>query len=143
MRDIEILDLMVKDHQKIVKLLKELHANFADVFEVKSKLFEKLKWGLEKHFFIEERAIFVFYAPQDETEVNIIPDLLKEHDMILEKLSELEEDLKTRFDTHFIEFQKLLMKNKTFEEGVFYPKLDQGLDENKKKIIIDRINSSF
>jgi hemerythrin superfamily protein len=38
------------------------------------------------------------------------------------------------------EFKEFLIKHKNFEEKEVYPKLDESLDEQQKKLIVDRIS---
>ncbi len=140
MKNTEIWDLMTKDHLKISNLLEDVSNIDEDDFETVIDKFNKFKWELQKHFFTEERAIFVFYRKPD-IEINLIPDLLWEHDKILNKLDEVEKKLYEKKKIDFSGFKQMLLKHKNNEEEILYPKLDEGLDESKKEIIVSRIKS--
>ena len=131
----EIPDLMKKSHYKIEKLLNE--------FGKDNSLFNKFKWELEKHLFIEEKAIFIFYNPKDSEDFDTIPNLIQEHRKMEKLLSEIENNLRIKKTIDVSELLKLLVKHRKFEDGTLYPKLNRELDEAKKNIIIERINENF
>jgi hemerythrin superfamily protein len=96
---------------------------------------------LEKHFFVEERAIFTSYNPERVDEgYNVFLDLSKQHTVVLEKLESLRNKLQRREPFDLSELKKLLMKHKNFEEKKIYPVIDQEIDEGEKRFIIERIN---
>ena len=138
----EISDLMRKNHYRIEQLLKE----FKTIYEKNPKLrfssFDKFKWELEKHLFIEEKAIFIFYSPKDAEDFDTIPNLVQEHRKMLELLNKIENNLKSK-NVDISELLKLLIKHRNFEDGTLYPKLDRELEDSKKKIIIERLTENF
>ena len=138
----EISDLMRKNHYRIEQLLKE----FKTIYEKNPKLifssFDKFKWELEKHLFIEEKAIFIFYSPKDSEDFDTIPNLVQEHRKMLELLNKIENNLKDK-NVDISELLKLLIKHRNFEDGTLYPKLDRELEDSKKKIIIERLTENF
>ena len=138
----EIPDLMKKNHYRIEQLLKE----FKTIYEKNPKLifssFDKFKWELEKHLFIEEKAIFIFYSPKDAEDFDTIPNLVQEHRKMLELLNKIENNLKSK-NVDISELLKLLIKHRNFEDGTLYPKLDRELEDSKKKIIIERLTENF
>ena len=138
----EISDLMRKNHYRIEQLLKE----FKTIYEKNPKLifssFDKFKWELEKHLFIEEKAIFIFYSPKDSEDFDTIPNLVQEHRKMLELLNKIENNLKSK-NVDISELLKLLIKHRNFEDGTLYPKLDRELEDSKKKIIIERLTENF
>ncbi len=141
--DITMAGLMVKNHIEIEKLVGAVEENLDKDFKLANRLFNKLKWELEKHFFIEEKAIFI-YCDLKSTEDNfIISSLLREHKIILELLNDMENDLTNNSRIDISKFKEILMKHKNFEDRSFYPKLDKGLNELQREIVIDRINGSF
>ena len=130
----EISDLMLRDHCKIEKLLSEFKLSIGS--PEAEKRFDGFKWELEKHMFIEERAIFTFVKPEDNEDFAAIPKLKREHDEILDLMESIEKDTK---EEDVSKLQNLLMKHKTFEDEVLYPKLDVELNAEQKKIIVDRL----
>ena len=63
MKSNDILDVMVKDHNRLMKYLEDVKKNIKSDFDVLLKSFNTFEWNLEKHFFVEERAIFTSYNP--------------------------------------------------------------------------------
>ena len=98
MKSTAILDRMVKDHGKIVKLLNDVEKVIDQEQDIVStmKVFDKFDWTLEKHFFTEEKAIFTSYEPENVTEgYAMLPELIKEHNEILNKLSVMRRAIKS------------------------------------------------
>ena len=71
----------------------------------------------------------------------MLPELTKQHNFILNQLSNWRKDLvnKDKIDG-FYKFKKVLINHKIFEENEVYPKLDQSLADSDKKLIIGRLN---
>ncbi len=127
---ISIIKLMDKDHKKIKELLL--------VFENSETIqnFNRFKWNLQKHFFIEEKVIFnTDSLGEDNENLSLI---LNEHSQILNLMDMLEEDLIDNKKPKTAEMKHLLLNHARFEDEVFYPKLDEILDEQQKQNIIDR-----
>jgi hypothetical protein len=138
----DILELMVKDHCKIEQLLDKLEANVGKDYPTMMKSFNKFEWELEKHIFVEEKAIFTSYRPEDVTEgYKMLPELTKQHNVILNKLDLMRKDVRNkRKFTDIYGFKEFLIKHKNFEEKDVYPMLDQALDDVQKQLIVERIN---
>jgi len=140
MKSTAILELMVTDHAKIIRLLADVeHSLGKEVTEV-LKVFNTFEWELEKHMFTEEKAIFTSYSPTNIFEgYPIVPDLMKQHDEISAYLAAMRKAVMWQQPTPFKEMKDLLLSHKTFEEVSLYPHLDQDLDEKQKNEIISRI----
>jgi len=110
-------------------------------YEVFPMVFNKFKWELEKHFFIEEKAIFTLIYSDDTESNEMKDDLLRQHRTILKDLKSIEEGLNSNLDTDLSEFKQSLIKHRDFEDESFYPILEQELDEERKKEIRDRISN--
>lgn len=140
MKNETILDVMLKDHEKILKLLDGLEKCIYQDKLILKKMFETFSWELEKHLFTEEKVIFTLYEPEEQIEFyDIIPNLMIEHDEINNKLRELRKIIKSNKECNPQDFIELFTKHTNFEEESFYPKIDQTLDEKTKKFIINRI----
>ena len=140
MKSLLILDLMIKDHAKIVKLLNDVEKNIGKDTITIMKTFDNFEWTLEKHIFTEEKAIFTSYSPTNIREgYKMVPELVKEHNKILNTLEVMRMDLLKKKPCNFTEFKEILINHKTFEEDFLYPKLDQELTEEQKNMIITRI----
>lgn len=133
---------MVKDHCKLEKLLDELETNSEKDYSIITRSFNKFEWSLEKHIFVEEKAIFTSYNPKDVTEgYKMLPVLTQQHNVILNKLNNMRKNVRNKRPIRDIyEFKEFLIKHKNFEESEVYPHLDQTLNEKQKEIIINRIN---
>jgi len=136
---INISDLMVQNHKYIKRLFnvfkKNLKGNNGRVLES----FDIFKWEMEKHLLIEEKAIFGFYYSDDSEDYEITLDLIKQHKVILEMLKIIEMDLKNDGVANILEFERLWVKHKRFEDEIFYPELDRKLNNHEKKDIAERI----
>lgn len=140
MKSTAILDLMVKDHDRLMDYLKDVENNFGRDFGFLSQSFNTFQWNLEKHFFVEERAIFTSYNPDEpDKEYKFFSDLMDQHTEILETIESLRKKLQKREPFDLNELKKLLVEHKTFEEKSIYPVLDQEINEGEKRFIIDRI----
>lgn len=137
----DIVEILSKDHCKIDRLLSDFRTNPSSPDS--GKKFEKLRWKLEKHLFLEERAVFTFLRLEDNEDFAAIPELEREHDKILEMLDVIEKDLgrkdRENLTENVTELCNLLIKHKSFEDEKIYPKLDVELNERQKKIITKRL----
>ena len=141
MKTTAILDLMVKDHARLMQLLKIAESHFGQAKDELMKSFHTFEWNLEKHFFVEERAIFTAYNPEYIDEgYDVFLDLSKQHTNILEKVQILRKEVEIKGDVDTSKLKELLIKHKDLEEKKIYPKLDQEIGEGEKRFIIERIN---
>jgi hemerythrin-like domain-containing protein len=141
MKSTAILDVMVRDHGKIVKLLLDVEKSIGMELVSTMKVFDTFEWELEKHIFIEEKAIFTSYSPANIAEgYKMVPELIKQHNDILNRLRVMRKDLLWERPVDFMEFKELIMAHKTFEEASLYPKLDAELGTAQKEEIIRKIS---
>jgi iron-sulfur cluster repair protein YtfE (RIC family) len=104
------------------------------------KVFDTFEWELEKHMFVEEKAIFTSYSPKNIAEgYRMMPQLIQQHNDLLNKLQMMRKDLTWQRPVRFEEFRELLLMHKTFEEKSLYPKLDLELSVHQKEEIIKKI----
>jgi iron-sulfur cluster repair protein YtfE (RIC family) len=135
-----LTDLMVKDHGKIVKMLHDVEKSIGMELISTMKVFDNFEWELEKHMFVEEKAIFTSYNPKNiASGYRMMPTLVQQHNDLLNKLQVMRKDLTWQRPAKFEEFRELLLTHKTFEEASFYPKLDQELSVQQKEEIIKKI----
>jgi hemerythrin len=140
MKSAVITDLMIKDHAAIIRLLNDVKKNLNEDRVKLMRFYDDFKWKLEKHFFTEEKAVFTMYEPSDvKTGYRMLPELINEHNTLLNKLDIMRKDLIMCRSIDFDGFTESLVKHKNFEEVNLYPKLDQTLNDEQKKIIINRI----
>ena len=126
----------MEDHEKIEKTMDKLKQE-KNLKKIK-KIFEEFKWDFEKHLFTEERTVFTFFNPQTEEEYQFIPEMLKDHDKLLNFLKQIEKEI-IKGKINLNAFEELMKKHKQFEEEFFYPKLDKELSKQQKNTIINRL----
>ena len=140
MKSTTILDLMVKDHSKIIRLLNDVEKHLKQDTISLMNAFDKFEWALEKHIFTEEKAIFTSYNPTNILEgYKMVPELIKEHNEILNNIRVLRKDLIKHRPGDFNTFATILQNHRSFEEENLYPKLDQELSDSQKMMIISKI----
>lgn len=137
MVNVIISEIMDKHHSKLDKLFREVKNKINT--EEAEETFNHFKWELEKHFFIEEKAIFTQYSPKDREEYVAMPYVLEEHNLLLDLMKELEYSLKEGNEVDFKKFEELLDKHKKFEDQSFYPRLDKNLQSSDKQEIVRKI----
>jgi iron-sulfur cluster repair protein YtfE (RIC family) len=135
-----ILEIMLDDHALIEVLLIAFRDNLGKDIESIEESFDKFRWELEKHIFVEEKVIFKFCNLPESEICKTVNNLVKDHDNMLAMLNEVQNDLVTKNETDISKFQELLKTHRKIEEEVLYPRLDQILDKEQKEIIIARIN---
>lgn len=125
-----ITEIMLEEHKKIDEFLKDLERSYSD------DKFNRFKWTLEKHFFVEEKAIFDLLNSIKSEEVSPVFDLMEEHGEIIELARHLGEveDKKRALEN----LKVLLTKHSRFEDSMFYPNLDKTLNQNTKREIIEK-----
>ncbi|MBU0497206.1 MAG: hemerythrin domain-containing protein [Candidatus Thermoplasmatota archaeon] len=135
-----ILDLMIKDHGRLISLLNKVEKSISKDSESAIKAFDAFEWAFEKHVFTEEKAIFTSYQPKNVSiGFKMLPELIKEHNEIINRLRVMRRDALIGHSSDFVGFKELLFRHKTFEEEELYPKMDQELSEADKQRIINRI----
>ena len=128
-----IADLMIKEHSNLDKELEEFEK------EPNQDKLDKFRWCLEKHFFIEEKAIFYIYQSIVGKEVENIFDVMKEHGEVLDLIKLIDNKLPEKDEENILKLKEILEKHLKFENSVFYPKLDIDLNPEQRKIIIEKV----
>ena len=94
MKSASLVTLMVKDHGKIVKLLQDVEQSLGMELVSTMKVFDTFEWELEKHIFVEEKAIFTSYNPKDIAEgYKMVPELIAQYNNILNELRLMRKNL--------------------------------------------------
>jgi len=131
-----IPEIMMKDHARIHNLISELELKQQTDQNNTQPLFIKLKWTIEKHFFVEEKVIFKIYSSNFQDN-DYLDNLIKEHRDILFLLNKIDNNLKN--SNELLEELKLTINTHAkYEDEIFYPKLEEELSENEKELIKDR-----
>lgn len=138
---ISILSLMKNDHHEIESLIDSLSESLDGSYDKMQKHFERFEWKLEKHLFVEEKAIFTFYEPDDVTMgYQMLPIVTKQHNHLFNELSKMRKEVRNgKEPSGLTELKTFLMKHRNFEERDLYPKLEEALKPAQKQKIVDRI----
>ncbi len=132
--------LMKQEHNRILEILNIFENHADEKVKEKQGFFNTLKWNLEKHMFVEEKAIISLYQSIVNEEVSDVFDILQEHGEINNLLNEIEKKLKRNEKPITNELKQLLTEHVEFETSSFYPMLDEKLNEFQKDFIINRVN---
>jgi hemerythrin superfamily protein len=138
---ISILSLMKQDHHEIESLIDSLTDSLEGSYDLMRPHFERFEWKLEKHLFIEEKAIFTFYEPEDVTQgFHMLPTIMKQHNFILNELSKMRKSVNNgKSPAGLDELKLFLEKHRDYEEKDLYPKLEDALTSDQKKKVVERI----
>ena|SRR3989344_5540759 len=136
----EITILMLKQHNFLNGLLKKYEA-----LETKNRNLSKIKdyfynfkWNLDKHFFIEEKDIFVVTDLNDKKEFELMKSLLKDHEDLRETAKKMAEEILEGHKPSSFVLSNILLGHEKREVKIFYPKLDSRLPAKEKKDIIEK-----
>ena len=130
--------LMLEDHKRILGFLNEFEKQIAKDTRKAKEIFEKFKWNLEKHFFVEEKVIFTIFDTRGEGEQEDILNLLKEHKDIFLLMKKAEDSLSKNTKPDVSELKTILLRHADFEGENFYPRLEEELSEQEKSLITQR-----
>jgi len=132
-----IPEIMLRDHARLHNLIQEVKHKIPEDTKESHYLFIKLKWNLEKHFFIEEKVVFHIFSKLMPEESQELSNLLIEHKSALLLLQRIDQDFKN--SGNFLEqLDKLLTAHANFEDKILYQRLEQQLSKEQKKLIFDR-----
>jgi len=129
--------LMINEHKKIREIFNKFEREQNS--EKKEGLYNKFKWAIEKHLFVEEKAIFTFSQNISGRIVSDIFRLMDEHGDILNLIKDIEYNLDKKIEPVFSELKEILKNHEKFEEETFYPELDKMLNNQQKAELIERI----
>lgn len=137
MSKLRIADVMRDEHIRLTKMLLGLMSVVSADSEGTFKKFIEFKWNIEKHFFVEEQAIFAVYTSKVDVgrrEVNLI----SEHKLMAKMLTEFEARIYKGELPDFSDFRKIMFKHQGVEDDYFYTGLETNLNEDMKADIINK-----
>ena len=134
-----IPEIMLKDHARIHNLLQEVKYKISEKTKDSEYLFIRLKWTLEKHFFVEEKVIFTIYSESELGEIEELNHLINEHKDALLLVKKIDNNFNNPKE-YIEDLDKLLSAHAKFEDEIFYPRLEEELPEEQKQLIEDRCN---
>lgn len=136
MENNNISRIMTGEHNAINSLIDELWINLDnDKAEI---IYKKLKWLLEKHFYLEEKAIFDLYTPKTDKDLLEVAELIKQHEELRALFINIGEAIEHKIKPDLRIFEELAKRHAKFEDDIFYPKLDNELNEEQKAKVIDK-----
>jgi len=135
-----ILNLMIAHHALLNALFILFRDQAIEKSEKTSSSLSELIWETNKHFFIEEKAVFDFVVMENFGVLSMVNQLKDEHITMLNDLKRFSEDASKVTKEDLENFSNLLEVHRELEEEKLYPKIDNELSEQQKKKIIDRVN---
>jgi len=139
MKNDNILEIMVSHHALLETLFSVWQEEIEKSIGNPKASLGQLQWEMEKHFFVEENAIFDFTRWQNSVIAEMVDHLKKDHHNMLESLKGFFTD-SAKIDGAISAFSKILKQHRQLEEKELYPKLDEELTESQKQEIISHIN---
>jgi len=140
MKDSSVLDIMVAQHALVEALFFAFRDESKDNTAKAQPFLADFVWELEKHFLVEEGAIFSFLPWKDPEISEMISRVKDEHVTMLESLASITKKMPKVEKEEIEGFFALLSKHRQLEEEKLYPLLDQRLNDIQKKQIIARVN---
>lgn len=135
---VSIEKLMLEEHKRLRKCLEDLERNLDDYEKTKIH-FNKCKWNLQKHFFVEEKVIFDNFVSMSGEETTDTFHLLEDHVEIIQLLKIIEDKLDEKIKPNIESLKQKLLSHKDYEDRSFYPSLDEKLTLEQKKEIAKKI----
>jgi hemerythrin-like domain-containing protein len=137
--DNSIKELMLEEHRRVRDILDSFEILVKENLNKAKEEFSKFKWALEKHFFVEEKVVFIISDKLVGDEISYIFDLMQEHGSIIELVNNVGGGLKNNVTPNNRGVTSLLKRHAVFEDSYFYPKLDEILSAEQKKEISERV----
>jgi len=134
-----LTELMTREHQRLEDMLEDISVLANQSPEKVAERFNIFRSNLEKHIFMEEKAIFRIEGPTG-AEVTDAFKLLQEHGVIIGLVKKIEDSIKNREFSEMEKLMEFLDEHCNFENEVLYPNLDKKLSDDRKKEILERVN---
>ena len=131
-----IILLMKDDHGKIKLLVKKLEMQYLVSPGQTGKCFSDLMSELEKHFMVEEKAIFDLLDEATPRCYDMMTRLLQEHNHISSLMKDIKRCIRRKDLPPFEDLAYALNRHREFEDRSFYPVLEKELDSARKREMI-------
>ena len=138
-----IQKLMDGQHRALIKLLEDFLKAFKENPIGSGMILEKFKINAEKHFSVEDFAIFNAHEAMNSENVKDTFQLMEDHQAILALLNKIQNELGKEIKKDVFELEAMLKNHQEFEDNEFYPNLDENLNENHRLLIISRIKQKI
>ena len=127
---------MIAEHLRLSKMLLNI-ISLNDKSKDINNNFLEFKWNIEKHFFVEEKAIFASYTSRVDAGTKHI-NLIREHKEMLSMLMEFQKLIEQEKKLDFSKFKKVLFNHQQIEDEYFYTSLENNINEDLKSEIVDK-----
>jgi len=131
-----IPEIMLEEHARLQAMLREFE-ELAGTEGAKEK-FNVFKWNLDKHFFVEEKAVFHAYLSRTREDDFDIVRVIEEHNEMQSLVKALEEEIEEEKEVNLSALKEILARHEKFEDGTLYPRIEEELDEEQKERIKKR-----
>jgi hypothetical protein len=94
-----------------------------------------LQWLLERHFYLEEKSIFLYYKANPNADKTFIHQLIIQHDVILAALADVKsvcEKVCKEIEEAFTKLNSKLSMHYEYEKEFLYNELDQKVTTEEK-----------
>ena len=135
----KISDLMLEEHERLEKFLNNFTESLDNDFNKAKDAFNILKWNLEKHMFVEEKAIFSLFEKITGEDSNDTFQIMQEHQKEEEMIKNIENKLNNNEKPEVSEFVEFLKNHILAENEFFYPKLDSLLNNQQRQELAERV----
>ncbi len=133
----KIANYFVEDHLTISKLVKSAVEKPIN----RERVLKKIEWHVNRHFYIEEKAFFVFLDFAKQNNPQFFRRFLSDHNHLLKLVEDIQQNPKSKKKA--LNLVKSLGKHVSFEVDKFYPYLEKNLDKKDKKTVIEEIEKSI
>jgi hypothetical protein len=131
---------LTEDHKRVGTLLIELISlNKRDMFTLIPPVLKKLRWHFERHFYVEEKALSIYCELIEIFNEEFRQNLTRQHDSIMEKLTELENNANTQKKSDIESYKEKIEDHVVFETKFFYEELDKNLNFTQKESLINTL----
>ncbi|WP_457556789.1 hemerythrin domain-containing protein [Candidatus Harpocratesius sp.] len=139
-----------EDHDHILEtLLKYINNNSSR--EENPRFLKEFIWMVERHFYLEEKAILHFFQIDADIEKQFLIRLYHEHSSILKILNRIRKNISydpyLTIEAAMSELKVLVANHKKFEMENFYIQMDKRLAEHQRayllKILDHSVHSGF
>lgn len=136
-----IVELMHSEHERIANMLNnfEKQSQINTNFEELKAIFNKFEAEVRKHFGIEESSIFVLSGSIMDQDISNVFELMIQHGAFIELINQTKQNLENNSNIDLSQIKAILSMHSQFEDSVFYPKLDEKLNNDEKQALINRI----
>jgi hypothetical protein len=139
-----ISHFLIDDHKTIVELISELEREWhKEWHENVPSILKKLRWELERHMYLEEKALFLYCELLDEFNEEFRSKLQKDHDWLLDQIKNFENHISILKDDFFDNLKDKLQGHIEFEIDQFYRKLDEISTPKHTEQIINAITQAI